>query len=324
MDCDSDPSPSTALAELEPRGATTALAAGRFLFDLPGGARAAFGRQAFNEAAGFIRILPVAGPAAAKARVQAQAALLGVPHDEGGTRLVRVAAGSRPHSWFIYYWKDTLFKDDRVELLGYFWRDGLLCIFPSACRAEPEAMAQRAVALDQLFERLRRRAPLEVPGEPGFCLGGGWFPGRATPRSDEHIEVVARFPAKPGVSLRFTSDTVGEVVARYPSLLARAARGRGGCRLRAGDRRVGPFAGQERVERQGPPGPAALSFAWECLGRPRDPLAPLVGMELRTGPELPEAEAFAIWDGVLDSFRARENSANTLRLPELFRSSLTM
>jgi hypothetical protein len=328
MEYDQDPSSSTALAEGGGHGLGLTLAAGRFLLDLPSGTRAAFGRQAFNEAAGFIRLLSAAGPAVAWARVEAQAVRLAVPHEEGGTRLVRVAEGTRPHSWFVYFWKDTLFKDDRVEVLGYFWRDGLLGVFPSACRAEPETMARRAEALDHLFGRLRRRAPLEVPLEPGFCLGGGWFPGRAVATSKEHIEVLARFPRWPGISLRFASDTVGEVIARHPPLLERAFRGPGGQRLRARERRVGPFAGQERVERLGPSGAPVLSFAWESLGRPRDALAPLLGLELRVGPGaarlLAEREVFSLWDDVLDSLRPRENHGNSLRLPDPFQSSLTL
>jgi hypothetical protein len=189
-------------------------------------------------------------------------------------------------------------------------------------------VARRIAALDHLFGRLRRRAPLEIPREPGFCLGGGWFPGRAASSSDEHIELVAQFPAHPGVSVRFASDTVGEVVARVPPLLERAGRGHGGNRLRARDRRVGPFAGQERVERLGPPGMGSLCFTWECLGRPRDPLSPLLGLELRVGAgaarSLPEAQAFGIWDHVLDSLRLLENSVNSLRLPDRFQSSWTV
>jgi hypothetical protein len=39
--------------------------------------------------------------------VEARAEALGVPHEEGGTQLERVVTGWRPHSWFIYYWKDS-------------------------------------------------------------------------------------------------------------------------------------------------------------------------------------------------------------------------
>lgn len=308
------------------------LPVGRFLIDLPEGASPAFGRQGFNEAGGFIRTLPVAGPEAAWAQVEAQADAVDRPHEEGGSQLVRVARGLRPHSWFVYFWKDTAFKDATVQVLGYFWRDGLLSVFPGECRAEPGAMVRQAARLDAMFGRMRRRAPLEIPAEPGFCLRGGYFPGPPAPASDEHIELVVKFPGRPGMSLRFCTDTVGELAAWHPSLLEREGvgsqvrRNRAGSRLRARDLVVGSFVGQELVERTGPA--MAWRFAWECPGRPRDPLSPLMALEMRvapgTAPAVAEPEAFRIWDGVLGSLRRGENSRNSLRLPDGFRSSWTM
>ena len=88
--------------------------AGRFLVGLPSDASIRFGRQGFNGAGPFIQTLPVPGPAAARALVEAQAAALGLPHEEGGTQLEKVVEGRRRHSWFIYFWKDTAFKDETL------------------------------------------------------------------------------------------------------------------------------------------------------------------------------------------------------------------
>jgi hypothetical protein len=243
-----------------PPDRTVRLPAGRFLLELPAEACVRFGRQGFNEAGSFIGTLAVPGPEAARARVAAQAEALRVPHEEGGTRLEQVLEGGRPHSWFVYFWKDTAFKDDPLVLNGYFWLDGLLFIFQNTCAADPAAMAARAGKLEALFGRLRRRAPLEIPPGPGFCLREAYFPGWAARRSDEHIELLASLPATPGLSLRFRTDTVGEVIAGYPPLLEREARSRRlHGTLRARERPVGPFPGQELVKRVS----QGWSFAWE-------------------------------------------------------------
>jgi hypothetical protein len=290
------------------------LPAGRFLIDLPGDASVHFGRQGFNEAGSFIQTLPVAGPEAAKAMVRDQAASLWVPHEEGGTRLERVVGGRRPHSWFIYFWKDTAFKDETLVLNGYFWLDGLLFVFQNTCGAGPAAMAERAGLLETLFGRVRRRSLLELPPGPGFCLREAYFPGPAARFSDEHIELLATFPSRPGLTLRLRTDTVGEAIAHYPPLLERERKGRGlsgrrphSVKLRARERLVGPFPGQELVQRVnhagGLPG---WHCAWEHLGRPRDPLAPMLVLDLKAGAGPGEGEILGLWDAVLESLRRRE------------------
>jgi hypothetical protein len=308
------------------------LAAGRFLLDVPPDACAYFGRQGFNEAGPFIQTLPVPDPGEARAMVETRAQALGIPHEEGGTQLERVVTGWRPHSWFIYFWKDTVFKDPAMELNGYFWLHGLLVIFRTTCPPEPAAMADRARLLDAMFGQVRRRAPLEIPMEPGFCMREAYFRGSPARYSDEHIELLVSFPARPWLSLRFCTDTVGEVVANYPRLLEREA-GCAGVRLRARDLAVGPFPGQELVwrgkESRGTPG---WIFTWEYLGQPRDPLSPMMVLQLkvRTGivneekKHSYELDALAVWDEVLGSLRRRESFLRYLRLPAAFRSSFTL
>jgi hypothetical protein len=306
--------------EALPAGSRT-VPAGRFLVDLPADACARFGRQGFNEAGPFIQVLPVPGPAAAQARVEAQAASLGVPHEEGGTRLEQVVEGRLPNSWFIYFWKDTAFKDETLVLNGFFWREGLLFVFQNTCGTDPAAMADRACLLETLFRRVRRRSLLEVPPGPGFCLREAYFPGKPARFSDEHIELLVTFPASPGLSMRLRTDTVGEVIASYPPLLER---GRTGHPLRARERPVGAFAGQELVQRVSHPGGVpGWRCAWECLGQPRDPLAPMLMLDLKTGGRtgIGEGEILELWDAVLGSLRPRENFLSCLRLPQPFRSS---
>jgi hypothetical protein len=79
---------------------------------------------------------------------------------------------------------------------------------------------------------------------------------------------------------------------------------------------VGPFPGQELVKQAGP---RDWLFTWEYLGRPREPLAPMLLLEMRAG----GGEALGLWDAVLRSLRRRENFSRSLRLPVAFRSSLT-
>jgi hypothetical protein len=148
-----------------------------------------------------------------------------------------------------------------------------------------------------------------------------------------------KFPARPGLSLRFCTDTVGEEgIAHYPPLLERDAKGwtlrrlQCAARLRARERRVGPFAGQELVKQVVDLGGGqGWNFTWECLGRPRDPLAPMMLLELRAspgrraraapGPIQAGEETFRMWDAVLGSLRRRDFFLRSLRLPDAFRSS---
>jgi hypothetical protein len=149
-------------------------------------------------------------------------------------------------------------------------------------------------------------------GRQGFNEAGTF----AARYSDEHIELLVGFPSMPGVTLRVRTDTVGEVVAGYPPLLAREARRPRGVQVRAGERPVWPFPGQELVKQAGP---RDWLFTWENLGRPREPLAPMLLLEMRAG----GGEALGLWDAVLRSLRRRENFSRSLRLPVAFRSSLT-
>ena len=86
-----------------------------------------------------------------------------------------------------------------------------------------------------------------------------------------------KFPARPGLSLRFCTDTVGEEgIAHYPPLLERDAKGwtlrrlQGAARLRARERRVGPFAGQELVKQVVDLGGGQLSHQSFAGHRPGD------------------------------------------------------
>ena len=106
-----------------------------------------------------------------------------------------------------------------------------------------------------------------------------------------------------------------QAAVHYPPLLARDGRRRGMPAARARERPVGPFAGQELVRR----GAAGWTCAWECPGRPGDPLAPMLQLELKSG--LGEAATLGLWDALLESLRRRESFAKSLRLPEAFQSS---
>ncbi len=57
--------------------------------------------------------------------------------------------------------------------------------------------------------------------------------------------------------------------------------------------------------------------------RPRDPLAPMLVLDLKTGgwTGMDEGEMLGLWDAVLGSLRPRENFASCVRLPQAFRSS---
>jgi hypothetical protein len=106
--------------------------------------------------------------------------------------------------------------------------------------------------------------------------------------------------------------------------LEREARRHQGAGIRARERPVGPFPGQELVKGTGP----GWLFTWEYLGRPRDPLMPMMLLEMRVSRRpldgSGEGEIFGLWDAILGSLRRRENFSRYLRLPAHFRSSLSL
>jgi hypothetical protein len=280
------------------------LPAGRFLLDLPEDARARFGRQGFHEAGAFIQSFP-GGLEEAEERVVAHVKALGAPHEEGGTRLEWLAAGPRPHSWFLYYWKDTAFKGDKLEANGYYWLDGVVFMFRSRCGACARAMAEGAQRWGRAFRLLGRRAPREVPPGPCFCIRDGFFRGGPLPRAREHIELLVDFPSRPGVLVRLCTDTLGETASRCPGLLEREG-SRGW--LRARERAVGAMGGQELIKGAPRLEGGAKVFLWEAPGQPLDPLNPRIFLEMRRGGPgkgaLGEGDALDLWEELLGSLRA--------------------
>ena len=290
--------------------AKVTLAAGRFLLDLPADARAHFGRQAWHGLGGFIHARK-ADPEAAEDLVTAHAnLLLGAPHEEGGTQLERIMAGPRPHSWLLFHWRDTAFKDELL-VCGYGWLDGVL--FCCRCRCEPgaRAMAAQRERWAEAFRQLRRRDNLEMPKEPGFCIQDGYFRGGSRPGAREHLELLVDFPSRRDLLVRLCTDTLGPGLGPGPTVLSPARDPAGECpcvRLRA----VGPFLGLEGIKREGRgPGSWSTTFFWECPGIPQDPLGPRIRLEMTTGwgrslaaaDQLPAAEAAGRWEQLLASLR---------------------
>ena len=283
------------------------LPVGRFLLDLPGDARIFFGRQGFRGAGPFIRAVPGLAPALAEECMVAQARALAVPHEEGGARLERVVAGAAPHSWFLFYWKDTVCKGETLEVNGYFWLDGRVFIFRNRCPAGAAGMAERVREMETVFATLRRRSALEIPLEPAFCVKDGYFLGGPAPHSREHVEVLAAFPSQRDLLVRLGTATVGETAANAARPMAAHAHW-----LRAKARTLRGHAGEERVQAVAAEGGAhSLHFLWECPGRAGESLAPLIRLELKTGWGRPAPgrstlganEAFTLWEALHGSLR---------------------
>jgi hypothetical protein len=127
------------------------------------------------------------------------------------------------------------------------------------------------------------------------------------------------FPSHPDVFVRFCTDTVNEASANGRKLLERAGKYSplewmiGVRRIRARERQVGPYQGQERVKRvRELNGKVGYTFMWEYMGQPNSATAPAMMLEMMTGyadppvhSSLSGKQALALWDTMLDSIRYR-------------------
>ena len=295
--------------------------AGRFLIDIPGEATLSWGRQGYEYAGPFIEVFPAAEPGLVLELMEARAKALEIPHSKGGNQLLKKQIGKIKFSWFIFYWKNEFFKGRFLKVNGYFWRDGQGFIFQTGCRADPADMDLAIEVMEREFNKVKIRDSREIPEVPGFCIENAIFQGKPAGQPKENLAMHIHLPTHPDVFLCFRTDTVSEQVANGTKLLDRGTKDpfvirlvTGIRRLRGQERRVGPYEGQEFVERVREPNfGVGYSFMWEYPGVGESATSPSLHLEMMTGhgeppvnSSLNRKDAMALWDKVLDSIRYRE------------------
>jgi len=298
----------------------TTLPVGRFLIDVPKEAEIDWGRQGFEWAGPFIQTFPVPTPELLKEALEAEADQWRVPHKEGGMQLEKIVVGNIPNSWFTYYWKDREIKfRNAVEVRGYFWNRGRGFVLNNDAENNSKGHMETSKLLEKYFHRIALRAPREIPVGPGFCFDHAYFQGEPARQPNEHIAMHITFPSNPDVYVRFCTDTVNEAGANGRKLLERVGASSplhalmGVRRLRGQERKVGPYQGQELVERVREANlTVGYTFMWEYQGQAESATAPSLMLEMFTGygeppvnSSLSRKQALALWDAILDSIRYR-------------------
>lgn len=182
--------------------------------------------------------------------------------------------------------------------------------------------------LNRVAQALRGRTVNEVPREPGICVDGGFVP-EPTRTDHERFTVGIRLSEFPDVHLSIMTtkkDIVVESDALEPRLdQARKDAWRTGHGLwyerikvfRRGARQIAGWKGFEVLARK----PAqegegeSHEFAFLSQGEPKNPLLPVLDVQLDTGvagnragakrPSVTDDEAIAIWDRLIGSIRVR-------------------
>jgi hypothetical protein len=308
-------------------------AVGRFVIDIPKGADVSYS-QGYRGAGADIEVFPCARYQAeklVKARVEE---LQGTKHLKDGTLLERyVESKTLPYTWFLHRWEDRTFKDDMLDLDAYHWRkapgpieafkeNAYLFVFQSWSHPVEGEMLQAQSAVESVFRRVRIRDNREIPTEPGFCMAYSFIPG--LPPDGLHSEeatITFAVPGHPDIFVRFDTNEVSERTAAGEKLLARVQRNDGDPAfhtlaiktLRARERAVGDYKGQEHLEMVKENGLWNMQFQWEFSGFGDRWDYPAMTLEIlnsraegsRAPLSMTQEEAMALWDAMVDSIRIR-------------------
>ena len=310
-------------------------AVGRHLIDIPAEAKVDFA-QSYRGAGADVEVSPSSLFQARTLVRERVEELQGTMHLEGGTLLERyVESQSLPNTWILYRWEDRTFKGSslQVDIDAYHWkekpgaqnpfaRNAYLFKFDRIGHAIETEMIRDQADIEDLLRRVRIRDNHEIPTEPGFCMAYSFIPGEA-PKGihSEGSTISFSVPGHPDNFVRFNTQMVNDATAAGEKLLDRIKRvnsdpvfsGLTVKKLRAGERTVGDYKGQECLEMTKEKGLWNMQFQWEYNGFGDRWDYPAMSLELTnsrkeggTAPlSMKEEEAMALWDAMVDSIRLR-------------------
>lgn len=191
--------------------------------------------------------------------------------------------------------------------------------------ATPDRLAAATQRITATMKRLGPREDHEIPEQSGFCFKDGFFPDAGI--KAERLDVNFSFKGHSDITLNIQTDVRGVKNVDEP-LLKKIEEGKqeGGMAvasvktLRQGDRKLDESPGQE-VLMKGPmeTGLVGHGFIWEAIGLPNDNYHPQIHIEFSTAnsfghengqaASLSDADAIAVWDHMLQSFKLRPTIA---------------
>ena len=308
-------------------------AVGRFVIDVPKGADVSYS-QGYRGAGAEIEVFPCARFQAEKLVKDRVEELQGTRHLEGGTLLERyVESQTLPNTWILYRWRDRSHKGV-IYVDAYHWQatpsgprrsfqeSAYLFKFDRGIEPVDSEIQEAQAGLEDLFRRVRVRDNRDIPSDPGFCMDNSMIPG--LPPDGLHSEGAAisfAVPGHPDIFVRFDTSVVSKRTAAGEKLLARVKRVNSepmfskltSKELRARERAVGDYKGQEYLEMFQEDGLWDMQFQWEFSGFGDCWDYPAMTLELtnsraedsRAPLSMTEEEALALWDAMVDSIRIR-------------------
>ena len=319
------PSPSatamTTTAATAPSSNGNTFCLGRFLIDMPQGARL-HGAGYKYDFAQIEKPKAMSLEQFNKVVNEREAQLKAVKHRVEPS-LLRQTVRPNASSRILVFWEQD-FTSAGVEIEGYRWIDGTRFLVTDEADTEKQALAVER--MEQIVSGLRPRTVSDIPTDPGYCFEGGFIANERW-KSGEEIDISFRFPDHPGAALVVQIYPL-RASRRDPPLLDRVGGVMGAIGavanrvqvLRRGDKAVGGFKGQEYlVAGSDHPGKPGQLFTWETQGE-GTLQEPVIKIELRTGKVddkgNPQAtrwsneEAMAVWDRILMSFKVRPVSSS--------------
>ena len=226
--------------------------------------------------------------------------------------------GRMTESQTIHYRKGPPEEAEEIWIKSFYWKEGLCAILEAPSGLDPAEIEKVEKSLDASFESLKPRTFSEIPTGPGFCIENAFFPGEPPARPWENASIMVRLHDHPDIHLKFSTETVDPRRSESDSLLFRMNPGHpphipGTYKLRFQKRLVGPYLGEEVVSRVTELNETiGHTFQWEAMGPGDSATEPALTLHMVTGfghppvdSSLPEPEALALWDRILNSIRYR-------------------
>ncbi|WP_249777033.1 T6SS immunity protein Tli4 family protein [Herbaspirillum sp. C9C3] len=307
----------------EPVRDVSTFCTGRFLLDLPAGSVVSGGNYRYDYAR-LDKPKAMSLEEFEAEMVAKEKALRSTKHKVEPS-LLRVLVKPDPYSRIFVYWEES-FITSIAQVDGYRWIDGTRYLFKSEAgmskpRTGTKSYQEDAVErMQAILAGLRTRSTYEIPTEPGYCFDGGFIANPEWEMEEAAIDIDIAGHPDAYVSVWFYplarsahSEPLLDRVGGVLQMLGRMATSVHV--LRRGDRKVGPYQGQEfLVTAPNSGGVRGHSFLWETEGEGTLD-APALKIELTTGhrdkngnaqqTRLTDEQAMKLWDQVLDSFRLR-------------------
>lgn len=293
---------------------------GRFVIDVPEDAQVVWGGTAFGAS---IATLVNEAPNVLKIIAEKEREILN--SGNSNPEITESRQGDTRNTYLLAYWEDKHAKRVGLEeIWTYVVSNANVFIYMSSI-GDNEQRSDVLSRSAHVAQRLRARAPDEIPTNPGVCIDHGFIADNSG-KYQEIFQIGFRFPSMPDLSFSMSSNKDAQ---RDEGLLARARevekRAHGteyeaGLRhlkkLRVGKREVGRWQGEELLyvyddKKEG----RHHEFTIESQGVRYDKNLPFWNAQLHTGvvgnragekaSGLTDDEAIVVWNTLLNSLRLR-------------------